>query len=75
VVTRGEKPTSGYTVKIDKIEKIREEDKFKLVVYAEFYDPKPGDVVDQVITYPYIVTKTNLKELPYRIELKTRYDD
>jgi len=75
VVTRGEKPTGGYTVNIDKIEKVEEEDKFKLVVYAEFDDPEPGDVVSQVITYPYIVAKTNLKELPYRIELKTKYED
>ena len=76
VVTRGEKPTGGYTVEIDKIEKVKdEEDKFKLVVYAKFTDPKPGDVVTEAITYPYIVTKTDLNELPYRIELKTRYDD
>lgn len=75
VVTRGEKPTGGYTVDIDKIEKIKEEDRFKLVVYAKFTDPKPGDVVTQAVTYPYIVVKTNLTELPYRIELKTRYED
>ncbi|WP_432402354.1 protease complex subunit PrcB family protein [Wukongibacter sp. M2B1] len=76
VVTRGEKPTGGYTVDIDKIEKIKdEEDKFKLVVYAKFTDPKPGDVVTEAITYPYIVAKTTLNELPYRIELKTRYEE
>lgn len=76
VVTRGEKPTGGYGVDIDKIEKIKdEEDKFKLIVYAKFTDPKPGDVVTQAITYPYVVGKTNLKELPYRIELKTRYEE
>ncbi|SHJ62068.1 protease complex subunit PrcB family protein [Paramaledivibacter caminithermalis] len=76
VVTRGEKPTGGYTVEIDKIKKIDEgEDKFKLVVYAKFTDPKPGEVVTEAITYPYIITKTNLKELPYRIELKTRFED
>lgn len=76
VVTRGEKPTGGYTVDIDKIEKVKdEEDKFKLIVYAKFIDPKPGDVVTEAITYPYIVAKTDVKELPYRIELKTRYED
>lgn len=76
VVTRGEKPTGGYGVDIDKIEKIKdEEDKFKLIVYAKFTDPKPGDVVTQAITYPYAIGKTNLKELPYRIELKTRYEE
>lgn len=75
VVTRGEKPTGGYSVEIDKIEKEKEDEGFKLLVYAEFEDPEPGDVTTQVITYPYIVAKTDLKELPYRIELKTRYDD
>ncbi|SKC50772.1 protease complex subunit PrcB family protein [Maledivibacter halophilus] len=76
VVTRGEKPTGGYSVDIDKIEKMKdEEDKFKLIVYAKFTDPKPGDVVTQAVTYPYVVAKTNLKELPYRIELKTRYEE
>jgi len=75
VVTRGEKPTGGYTVNIDKIEKIKENDRFRLIVYAAFKDPEPGDVVSQLITYPYIVAKTNLKELPYKIELKTRYLD
>lgn len=75
VVTRGEKPTGGYTVNIDKIEKVKEDDRFKLIVYAAFADPAPGDVVSQAITYPYIIAKTNLKELPYRIELKTRYEE
>ncbi len=75
VVTRGEKPTGGYTVNIDKIEKVKEEDRFKVLVYAVFTDPEPGDVVSQAITYPYVIAKTNLKELPYRIELKTRYED
>ncbi len=75
VVTRGEKPTGGYTVNIDKIEKVKEEDKYKLVVYAEYSDPKPGEVVTQAVTYPYTIVKTNLNELPYRIELKTKYND
>lgn len=76
VVTRGEKPTGGYSVDIDKIEKVKdEEDKYKLVVYAKFTDPKPGDVVTEAITYPYIVAKTDLDDLPYRIELKTRSEE
>jgi len=75
VVTRGEKPTGGYTVEVDKIEKVKEDEKFKLIVYAEYEDPKPGDVVTEAITYPYMVVKTNLTELPYKIELKTKYDD
>ncbi|SHI70257.1 PrcB C-terminal [Geosporobacter subterraneus DSM 17957] len=75
IATRGEKPTGGYTVDIDRIMKVKEEDKNKLVVYVTFDDPKPGDVVTQVITYPYTVAKTNLKELPDKIELKVKYDE
>lgn len=75
VATRGEKPTGGYTVDIDQLIKVKEEDKIKLVVYVTFQDPKPGDVVTQVITYPYAVAKTNLKELPDKIELKVKYEE
>ncbi len=75
IATRGEKPTGGYTVKIDRMMKVKEEDKNKLVVYVTFEDPKPGDVVTQVITYPYAVAKTSLKELPDKIELKVKYDE
>ena len=75
IATRGEKPTGGYTVDIDRMMKVKEEDKNKLVVYVTFEDPKPGDVVTQVITYPYAVAKTNLKELPDKIELKVKYDE
>ncbi|MTI55494.1 MAG: protease complex subunit PrcB family protein [Geosporobacter ferrireducens] len=75
IATRGEKPTGGFTVDIDRIMKVKEEDKNKLVIYVTFEDPKPGDVVTQVITYPYTVAKTNLKELPDKIELKVKYDE
>lgn len=75
IATRGEKPTGGFTVDIDRIIKVKEEDKDKLVIYVTFEDPKPGDVVTQVITYPYTVAKTNLKELPDKIELKVKYNE
>lgn len=75
IVTRGEKPTGGYGIIIDKIDMEKEEDKVKVVVYVKFKDPKPGDMVTQVVTYPYVVAKTNLKELPDKIELKVGYDD
>ncbi|MBF8983378.1 protease complex subunit PrcB family protein [Lutibacter sp. B2] len=75
IATRGEKATGGYTVKIDKIEKEKQDDKMGLIVYSTFKDPKQGDVVKQVITYPYVVVKTNLKKLPDTIELKVKYDD
>lgn len=76
IVTRGEKKSSGYGVEIEKIARIKDDnDKQKLVVYANFSDPKPGDTVTEAITYPYVVARTNLKALPYRIELKTRHKD
>jgi len=76
IATRGEKPTGGYTITIDQIDLVKEEqDKTKLIVYTTFSDPKPGDVVTQAVTYPYVVVKTNLKQLPDKIELKVKYDN
>lgn len=75
IATRGEKPTGGYMIQIDEIKMEREEDKNKVIVYTTFKDPKPGDIVTQVVTYPYTVAKTDLKELPDKIELKINYED
>ncbi len=75
IVTRGEKPTGGYTVGLDALEMKKEENKKILIVHARFKDPEPGDIVTQVITYPYVAAETNLKELPDKIELKVQYDD
>ena len=73
IVTRGEKLTGGYLVNIDKIVLEKEKDETKLVVYAVFTDPKPEDLVPQVPSYPYVVAKTNLKELPKKIDLQVTY--
>ncbi len=76
VVTRGEKNTGGYSVVIDKIEREKIQDgKYKLIVYAKFKDPKPDEIVQQVITYPFIIVKTNLDKLPDNIELEVEYED
>jgi len=75
IATRGEKPSGGYSIEIDRIEKVKEDDRIKLIVYAIFEDPKPGDIVTQAITYEYTVVKTELKQLPDKIELKVKYDD
>ncbi|MCT4594549.1 MAG: protease complex subunit PrcB family protein [Anaeromicrobium sp.] len=75
IATRGEKPTGGYTIKIDKIVKEKIDEKNKVVVYTTFKDPKAGDVVTQVVTYPYSIVKTDLDELPDTIELKVKYED
>jgi hypothetical protein len=49
LVAYGEKPTAGYSVEIDKVEKLDG----KVVVYSSFQDPDPDDLVATVITYPY----------------------
>lgn len=76
VVTRGEKSTGGYSVEIDNIEKIKNEDgKCDLVVYAKFNDPKPDEIVQQVITYPFTIAKTNLKTIPDNIKLEVKKEE
>lgn len=76
IVTRGEKRTQGYTVTIDRLEKVKRDDgKFDLVVYAKYRDPKPDEVVAQVITYPYVVAISELKEMPETIKLEVEYID
>lgn len=75
VVTRGEKPTSGFTVDIDKMVLEEKEGKSNLVVYADFEDPEKGKALAQVITYPVKVAKTNLTKLPDEIELRIQYEE
>ncbi len=76
IVTRGEKNTGGYSVKIDKIEnKKSREGKEELKVFAKFKDPKPNEIVQQVITYPFTIVKTNLNTLPEDIILEVDYED
>ncbi|SET06014.1 PrcB C-terminal [Natronincola peptidivorans] len=73
IVTRGEKLTGGYQVEIERILLIKEDKEERIVVHALFKDPKPDDLVPQVITYPYVVAKTDLKELPKKIDLRVNY--
>lgn len=75
VVTRGEKNTDGYGVTIDKIEKIKTEEDYQLAIYAVFKDPKPDEIVAQKISYPFTIVKTDLKELPSKIELEVLYEE
>lgn len=75
IATRGEKPTSGYEISIDKME-ISDEDGIKtLMVYTKFRDPQPGTALTQVLTYPLQVAETNLTFLPDQIELKVQYEE
>ena len=75
IVTRGEKPTSGFKVDIDKMVLEEQEGKSILVVYADFEDPEKGKALAQVITYPVKVARTNLTRLPDEIELRIQYDE
>ncbi|HWQ77881.1 MAG TPA: protease complex subunit PrcB family protein, partial [Anaerovoracaceae bacterium] len=75
IASRGEKPTSGYEIVIDKMA-VTEEDGIKtLKVYTVFKDPQPGTALTQVLTYPLQVAETDLSYLPDQIELKVQYEE
>jgi len=73
VVTRGEKPTAGYDLAIEKMKLEKTDGKHNLVVHALFTDPPAGTAVSQIITYPYVVAATDLEVLPHTIELSVKY--
>ena len=73
IVTRGEKPTSGFGVKIDKMVVEEKDDKKNLIVYAAFDDPDKETPISQIITYPICIVKTDLTYLPDNIELRIQY--
>lgn len=73
IVTRGEKLTGGYTVDVESLNLVKENEENKLVVHAVFKDPSENDVVSQNLSYPYVVLKTDLTSLPDKIDLKVRY--
>jgi len=75
IVTRGEKLTGGYAVDIQNIEVLADADEEKLVVQAIYRDPDPDDMVAQVLSYPFVVAKTSLKELPKKIDLEVKYKE
>lgn len=74
VVTRGEKPTSGFEVAIDKMKLEDKNGKTNLVVFADFKDPDKKTALSQVITYPVEVAETDLTKLPDEIELRIQYE-
>lgn len=73
VASRGEKPTSGYEITIDKMAVSEKDGTKTLVVYTKFKDPSAGKALTQAITYPIQVAETNLSDLPDQIELKVQY--
>lgn len=72
-VSRGEKPTSGFDVNIDKMFLEEKDGVTNLAVYADFTDPEPGVALTQILTYPLKVAETGLTELPDQIELRVQY--
>lgn len=73
VVTRGEKPTSGFDVSVSRISLEEKNGKKNLIVYAKFKDPDKKTAMSQIITYPAEAVKTDLKSLPDSIELRIQY--
>ena len=73
VVTRGEKPSSGFHVSVDKMAVEEKDGKTNLIVYALFEDPNKETPISQIITYPVSVVKTDLDRLPDTIELRIQY--
>ena len=73
VVTRGEKPTAGYDLSIEKMKLDKTKEGTNLVVTALFTEPSTDTAVSQIITYPYVVAETELEALPNTIELAVRY--
>jgi hypothetical protein len=73
LVSRGEKPTSGFEVNIEKMLLEEEDGVLNLAVYANFSDPEPGTALTQILTYPLKVVETSLTQLPDQIELRVQY--
>ncbi|KXZ40501.1 hypothetical protein SAMN05661008_00801 [Alkalithermobacter thermoalcaliphilus JW-YL-7 = DSM 7308] len=65
IVTRGQNKEHG--VEIEKIELEKQEDKVVMKVYSVYKSPEDA--------HPYVVVKTNLKELPDKIELINRVEE
>ncbi len=63
----GQRPTGGYGVDVEKVE-IKGG---KLVVVARERCPKPGSMVIQVITSPFVAVKVDVPErLPVALDIK-----
>lgn len=65
LVTRGVKPTGGYNVEITSVTQETRAGRTVIVATVKYTDPKPGQMVTQVITYPMTAAKLNLKAIPH----------
>lgn len=73
IVTRGEKPTAGYEVEIEKMKLESKDGKSNLIVYASFADPAQPENMAQITSYPAAVVKADLNGLPDTIELRAEF--
>ncbi len=73
IVTRGEKPSSGFGVTVDRMMIEERDGKKNLIVYALFEEPDKKTAISQILTYPTAIVKTDLKTLPDTIELRIQY--
>lgn len=73
IVTRGEKPTAGYGLSVEKITLEKSKTGTNLTVTSLFTEPPTDKTVSRIITYPYCVAVTDLTSLPDSIELNVRY--
>lgn len=70
LITMGECPTGGYTVRVNDITNNGK----RWLVKVVFYEPRPEDMVTQVITFPYKVLAIPNDGLPVTVRrLKALY--
>lgn len=68
---RGEKPTAGFSVEIQKIQLETKKQKNNMIVYAKYLDPGNDEKVEQEKSYPICVAEAHITGLPDTIELKS----
>lgn len=64
LITAGEKPTGGYAVTVEEVREV--DGRLELVV--RFTRPSPGQMVTQVITYPYDLVVLENETLPITVK-------
>ncbi len=76
VVTMGKKTTGGYGVSVTGIDRDNMRDGGPGIdVRVRYQSPKPGQVVSQVITYPYAIVKTDLGDISEDTAFRFFVDD
>lgn len=70
ILTRGEKRTGGYDVKVSDVSMVPQDGgKSRLIVSYKYSDPSPGMMVTQVLTYPVeVILLKGLSQKPDDVE-------